>query len=170
MILLTNLPDQVFRNEGEAPKNPLGGLFDAATNINTWLEVVDIGATVLACMFLISFLVMILAVTFKQGQWKKYAQGTALATFIGTLTLRAFPFTILAIPSFQEIDDLIDLLLLLILQCIVFMALIGIAVGLLLKFGYRLIEHPDFYKNYRTILTVSAIVVVISTIVPSIII
>lgn len=168
--LLTSLPGQVLNVDEGTPDMPLGGLFSAATNIETWVEVIDIAATVLAFMFLVSFLVMIIAVTFKQGQWKKYAQGTAVATFISTITLRAFPFTILAIPSFKQIDELLDLSLLVLTQCIVFMSLIGIAAGLLLRFGYRLIEHPDFYKSYRTILTVSIVVVIISTIIPSIII
>ncbi|RKJ74818.1 hypothetical protein D7X33_19220 [Butyricicoccus sp. 1XD8-22] len=160
----------VFGTNGQTPKNPVESVFVAATDTNVWIKVIDTGATVLAILFLVSFLIMILAATFKQGQWKKYAQVTALATFTGTVILRALPFTLMSIPTLQQADVFLDHILLLLMQCILFVALIGLAVGLLLKLGYKLIEHPDFYKAYRTVTTVSVVVVVFSIIIPTIIV
>lgn len=169
-ILLAANPYDVFETNGGAPENPLESVFSSITNIDFWIQMINTGANVLAITFLVSFLIMILAATFKQGQWKKYAQGTALFTLIGMICLRAFPFTILAIPTLTQADAFIDLILLILLQSILFVALIGIAVGLLFRFGYKLIEHPDFYKSYRTVTTVSIVVVIFSIIVPTVIV
>jgi len=168
-LLLTVNPYDVFDNNGKTPENPVEGIFKAASDISVWVDVIDTGATVLAVLFLVSFLVTILAATFKQGQWKKYAQVTALSTFVGTLTLRGFPLVMLSIPTLKQADAFLDLIIIVLMQCILFVALIGLAVGLLLRFGHKLIEHPDFYKNYRTVTTVSIVVVLFSIIVPTII-
>ena len=170
ILLNSQLPKDILNDHGDTPINPLGNVFTAITDSNVWVKAINTGATALAVIFLVSFLVMIMAATFKHGQWKKFAQGTAVATLIGTICLRAFPFIILSVPSLEQTDYFMNLVLLLLLQCILFVALIGIAVGLLLRFGYRLIEHPDFYKSYRTVITVSIVVVVFSVIVPSILV
>lgn len=169
-ILLTANPYDVLATDGTAPENPLESVFTAITNIDVWVKIINTGATVLAISFLVSFLIMILAATFKQGQWKKYAQVTALSSFTGMIFLRAFPFTLLAFPTLQRAGSFLDLTMLIILQCILFVALIGIGVGLLFRLGYKLIEHPDFYKSYRTVTTVSIVVVIFSIIVPAVIV
>ena len=141
----------------------LEGLFDSSEG---WLEMFDIAAIIFTIILLLSCVILVMASIFKVGQWQQYAQLSAIFSFIALLGVRGTPFIILAIPTYQQIDNVTDLIILVITQLIILVSIIGIGVSLLYKLGYKLIEHPEFRKNQRAIFTTSLIMLVVGTNIP----
>lgn len=141
----------------------LEGLFQSSVG---WLQMFDIAAIIFTVILLISCVILVLASIFKVGQWQQYAQLSAIFSFISLLGVRGTPFIILAIPTYNQIDNITDLILLVLTQLIILVSIIGLGVSLLYKLGYKLIEHPEFRKNQRAIFTTSLIMLAIGTNIP----
>lgn len=140
----------------------LGTIFSSGT----WTSLIDNMATIFTIIFLISSFISVMAAVFKVGAWKKYAQMTTLFTFIVLLCTRGVAFFLLAIPTFTQVDNWMANIIANVTQALIFACLIGILVSFTFKFGYTLINHPEFRKNQSTVLTTSILMLISAILVP----
>lgn len=122
--------------------------------------------TIITAIFIVGTVVMVLALLFKNGQWQKYGQGTMFISFIVMIVLRGLPIVILSIQTMDDLDLLIQKVVTTLSYSTIFIGLIGVAVSFLFRFGERLIEHPDFHRWSKNLLTVSIMMMVFSVLVP----
>lgn len=142
------------------------GFIGTIFSSGTWASFIDNVATIFTILFLISSFISVMAAVFKVGTWKKYAQMTTLFTFIVLVCTRGVAFFLLAIPTFTQVDNWMDIIIANITQALIFACLIGILVSFTFKLGYTLIKHPEFRKNQRTVLTTSLLMLVSAILVP----
>lgn len=135
----------------------LGGLMSFAYS---W------GITIITGLFVVGTLVMIMSVLFKNGQWQKYAQGTMFFSFLVMLLLRGLPILVLSIHNANDIDVLLRDGLISLSYAAVFLGLISISVSLLFRFGYNLIEHPEFHRWSKNLISVSVLMVLLAIVIP----
>lgn len=124
------------------------------------------GITIITALFVIGAVVMILSMIFKNGQWQKYGQGTMFISFVVMLVLRGMPIIFLSVRSSADIDSLLNSSLTVLSSSAVILGLIGIAVSFLFKFGYRLIDHPDFHRWARNLMSVSIMMMLFAIVIP----
>jgi hypothetical protein len=178
IFILTLLPTQAFAakhlpfmpSSEEQEIKPVssdelfGGIIDTVENgitpFYSW------GVTIITAIFIVGTVVMVLALLFKNGQWQKYGQGTMFISFIVMIVLRGLPILILSIQTMDDFDLLISKVVTTLCYSTIFIGLVGIAASFLFRFGERLIEHPDFYRWSKNLLTVSILMMVFSIIIP----
>ncbi|WP_306010110.1 MULTISPECIES: hypothetical protein [Bacillus] len=124
------------------------------------------GVTLITALFIVGTVVMIMSLLFKNAQWQKFGQGTMLYSFIVMLVLRGLPILILSIRSANDVDLLLNQVISILSYSTVFIGLVGIAASFLFRFGFRLIEHPDFHRWSKNLLTVSIMMMIFSFVVP----
>lgn len=124
------------------------------------------GINIITGIFVVGTLVMIMSVLFKNGQWQKYAQGTMFISFLVMLLMRGLPILILSIRNTHDIDVLLQDALMSLSYAAVFLGIISISVSLLFRFGYKLIEHPEFHRWYRNLISVSVLMVLLAIVIP----
>ena len=142
----------------------LGGLISTFTDIVTPLY--GWAVNIISVLFVIGAVVMMLAVLFRNGQWQKYAQGTMFYSFITMLILRGLPIIILSIRTQNDIDVLLQESLTSLSSFAIFLGILSISASLLFRFGYKLIEHPDFHRWSKNLLSVSALMMVLAIAIP----
>jgi len=123
------------------------------------VKVVDWGTSIITMIFVVAVILMIISSIFKVGQWQKFAQNTMLWSFIAMLFLRAIPITILSLQSEQDIDQAISSGLIALSQITIFIGITGVLLSLLFKFGYKLIEHPEYHRWSKNVLSVSTLMI-----------
>lgn len=141
-----------------------GGLISTFTEIVTPLY--GWGVNIISVLFVVGAVVMMLAVLFRNGQWQKFAQGTMLYSFITMLVLRGLPILILSIRTQDDIDALLQESLTSLSSFAIFFGVLSISASLLFRFGYKLIEHPDFHRWSKNLLSVSALMMVLAIAIP----
>ena len=124
------------------------------------------GVIIITALFVIGTLVMILSILFRNGQWQKYAQGTMFISFVVMLVLRGMPILLLSIKSSKDIDILLHDLISALSNAAIFLGITSIFVSLLFRFGYRLIEHPEFHRWSKNLLSVSILMMIFSIVIP----
>lgn len=124
------------------------------------------GITIITTLFVVGTVVMILSTIFKNGQWQKYGQGTMLISFIVMLVLRGLPIIILSIRTADDIDILFSNALTSLSYSAIFLGMVSIAVSFLFRFGYHLIEHPEFHRWSRNLLSVSILMMILAISIP----
>lgn len=124
------------------------------------------GITVITSTFVLGALMMILSALFKNGQWQKIGQNSMFWSFISLLLMRGLPILILSIQNSQDIDSLLSDFIITLSYSAIFLGVLSIAASLLFKFGYKLIEHPEFHRRSRTLVMVSIIMVCLSLVIP----
>lgn len=126
----------------------------------------DWGIKLITILFIIGVIVMIMAMIFKHGQWQKYAQTTMLWSFISMMILRGAPIIFLSFRSKADVDTAFSTALGTLSEVAIFVGMMGIGISLLFKFGYMLIEHPEYYKWYKNARNISAIMILFAFIGP----
>ncbi|WP_028393900.1 hypothetical protein [Bacillus cihuensis] len=124
------------------------------------------GIDLVTALFVIGTVVMIMSILFRNGQWQKYAQGTMFISFIVMLTLRGLPIIILSLKTAKDIDVLISDSVSTLSFVAVFLGLISISVSFLFRFGYKLIEHPEFHKWSKNLISVSILMMALALTIP----
>ncbi|MGE7692012.1 hypothetical protein ACQKMI_22780 [Lysinibacillus sp. NPDC097214] len=144
--------------------------------IFSWMEqekllgIFDKVSTIFTVMFLIACFILMMATVFKVGQWKKYSQLMALFSMFTLIGVRGAPFIFLGLTTIAQIDNWLEIIVLLVTQAVIFASLIGIVVSMTFQHGYKLIEHPEFRKNHRAILTMSVLMFLTATFLPEILV
>lgn len=144
----------------------LGGL--AQPFIDSIVPVYGWGITFITSTFVIGALMMILSAIFKNGQWQKIGQNSMFWSFISLMLMRGLPILILSIRNSNDVDTLLNEFIITLSYSAIFLGVISIAASGIFKFGYNLIEHPEFYRRSRTLVMVSVIMVALSLIIPKI--
>lgn len=138
----------------------LSGSGTIAAEIYKW------GIDIVTILFIIGTLTMILSIIFKNGQWQKYSQGTMFISFTTMLVLRGLPIIVLSIKSSEDFSHLLNHVINSISSAAVFLGMISISLSFLFRYGNRLIEHPDFHRWSKNLLSVAILMIVFSMIVP----
>lgn len=124
------------------------------------------GVSIITALFIIGTVVMIASIIFKNGQWQQYGQRTMLFSFVGMLLMRGMPILILSIQNSNDFDSLLNKVIDVLSYSTIYIGFVGIAVSFLFRFGHKLIEHPDFHRWSRHLLSVSIIMIMFAIIVP----
>ncbi|MDQ0271242.1 vacuolar-type H+-ATPase subunit I/STV1 [Cytobacillus purgationiresistens] len=124
------------------------------------------GITIITIIFLAGVVAMIMSILFRNGQWQKYGQSTIYISFIVLLILRGLPILILSMQSSQDVDALLNSAITMLSYSALYLGLISIAVSLLFRLGYKLIEHPDFHRWSKNLVSVSLLMMAFAVLVP----
>lgn len=123
-------------------------------------------STILVIVFLFGIIFMLLAFLLKNGQWQKFAQGTMLGSFVSLILIKGYPILVYSVRSSEDFWSLFSESSSLLTYTSLFIGLISIAVSYLFKFGYRLIEHPDYYRWSKNLFGAAVVMMVFSILVP----
>ncbi|MDX1806479.1 MAG: hypothetical protein R3267_05605 [Paenisporosarcina sp.] len=162
------LPFMPKKHEGQIEEvssdSLFGGISDALASLigpaYSW------GIIIITGIFVVGTLVMIMSVLFKNGQWQKFAQGTMFISFVVMLLLRGLPILILSIRNANDIDVLLRDGLLSLSYAAIFLGIISISVSLLFRLGYKLIEHPEFHRWSKNLISVSVLMMILAIAIP----
>jgi len=126
----------------------------------------NIVALFLVITFLFGVMFLLLAIMMKNGQWQKFGQMTMMGSFVSLLVVRGFPIFIYSIENKEGIMSLFEQTAILLSYTCIFIALLSIATSFLFRFGFRLIEHPDFYRWSKNLFGVAIAMIIFSIAVP----
>lgn len=123
--------------------------------------------TIITIIFIAGAFVMLLSVLFKNGQWQKYSQLLMAFSFISIMILRGLPIIILSVKDpATDIDYLLQGITGYISAAVIYAGIIGIVLSFLFRFGFKLIEHPEFHRWSRTLRSISLLMILFSFIIP----
>ncbi|MEK5209669.1 hypothetical protein [Psychrobacillus sp. FSL H8-0510] len=155
-------PENEFQADGSSDflGNVVGDLAAVVVPIHYW------GIIGLTAIFIIGTLVMILSALFKNGQWQKYGQNSMFWSFLVMLLLRGGPILVLSIRDSSDVDSLLQDFVLTLSYSAIFLGALTIAASGLYRFGYNLIEHPEFYRRSKALVMVSVLMMAFAMIIP----
>ncbi|MCM3389980.1 hypothetical protein M3649_17820 [Ureibacillus chungkukjangi] len=152
-----NEKGEILTNSGTSREEVSNSLIELGST--GALKAMDWGVNAITIVFIVGVIMMIMAIIFKVGQWQKFAQTTMLWSFISMLLLRAIPITILSFRSDADVDQAFSAALAALCQVAIFVGVTGILLSFLFRFGYKLIEHPEYHRWSKNILNVSVIMI-----------
>lgn len=124
------------------------------------------GIIIITAVFVIGALVMILSALFKNGQWQKYGQTSMFFSFIIMLVWRGGPILALSIRNTTDVDTLLQDFIITLSYSAIFLGAISIATSILFRFGYNLIEHPEFHRRSKALVMVSVLMMIFAIAIP----
>lgn len=129
--------------------------------------VYDWGIIIITILFVGGAFVMLLSVLFKNGQWQKSGQLLMGFSFITLLVLRGAPIIVLSVrdPG-NDIGYLLQGVMSYLSAAVIYAGIIAIVMSFLFRFGYSLIEHPEFHRWSRHLRSIALLMILFSFIVP----
>lgn len=148
--------------------------YDLATN--SWIDfldgglpvVFDVGMTIITIFFVISVCAMAISIVFKNGQWTKWSTGVMTFTLIIVLFFRGgitLLFSVDGLGFAYIVNDALSF----VKKLGIYAAIIMLLVGLLMRYNYVLINHPDYHRWSKRLMVGSVLIAVLATVMPAVI-